>query len=96
MDPKKAATVTNPDLTRAFEEGSGGAGKAPADTSPFKVYLQLLEKDSAEPPAFTEYPLADLEQAIDDLRAWMKLGPNHGAAIVIDTAPPVILSELHE
>ena len=95
MDPRTAATVTASDLLHAFEEGSGGVGKNDIET-PLRVFLTLFDRDESFDGEPAEYPLEQLDVALQDLRAWLKQGGFRGGAIVIDTFMPDVLSQIEQ
>ncbi len=93
MDPRKAATVSSPDLLKAFREGTGGAGEVP-DT-PLLIWLSLANGSTGDVEVL-EYEMRHLENALDELRVHLKKGDGHAGFIVVGIVKPESVSQLEQ
>lgn len=95
MDPRKAATVTDPELLKAFREDTEGVGEGTEEETPLKVFLTLFDREDDDPET-TEFELHQLDHVLELLRDHLRKGGSRGGAIVIDTFQPELVSEFIE
>jgi hypothetical protein len=84
MDPRKAATVTSPDLLAAFRQDTAGVGEA--SSSPLRVWVVLFT-DEGTTEKF-DLPLTEYDEAMERVRRHLFSGDNRGVAVVVSEQEP--------
>lgn len=93
MDPRKSATVTAPDLVKAFDEGRGlvDEEKAVAATNPNRIWLVLLIDE--EVIEATDFPAVELPTAMESVTAHLRNGATYAAVILVGPSQPDLFTD---
>lgn len=90
MDPRKAAKVTAPDLTRAFAEGSGIDPDAPS-APVVQVWVALLCNNTVD--RVFSYLEKDLQAALIEVAEFCRVDPAHAVLMQIGVDEPEVFTK---
>lgn len=90
MDPRTSATVTAPDLLKAFEEG---AGQPMTDVeTTMRVFVLFTVDENVT--SIEEYRMHELDGALEVAKVHLKKGPKHGVMMVTAMQEPALVKEV--